>query len=127
MDFQNHTHPNGQRSLVLTNNRDEHTVTLVVDPPLVQQPLPGLVVSYSESNWTPEYDLPPSQVWTLQLGLLHESFTDTFPSLGKRILDGEISWSKHLNFDVLRKGSIYDAVYASLFTYDCNTSIIQAF
>nr|GLL21956.1 uncharacterized protein LOC105964676 [Ipomoea trifida] len=149
MDFQDHTHPNGQRSLILTNNRNEHTVTLVVDSPLVQHPLPGLVVSYRESNWTPEYDLPPSQVWTLQPGLLHESFADTFPSLGKRILDGEVSWSNHLNFDselsftkgysewaedilshygkVLRKGSIYDAVYASLFTYDRSTSIIQAF
>nr|GLL37515.1 zinc finger BED domain-containing protein RICESLEEPER 2-like [Ipomoea trifida] len=124
-------------------------VTLVVDPPLVQQPLLGLAVSYHESNWTPEYDLPPSQVWTLQPCLLHESFTDTFPSLGKRILDSEVSWSKHLKFDgefsftkcywewaedilnhfgkVLKKWSIYDAVYASLFTYDCNTSIIQAF
>nr|GLL39991.1 uncharacterized protein LOC105964676 [Ipomoea trifida] len=99
MDFQDHTHPNGQRSLILTNNRDEHKVTLVVDPPLVQQPMPGLAVSYRESNWTLEYDLPPSQVWTLQPGLLHESFTDTFPSLGKRILDDEVSWSKHLNFD----------------------------
>nr|GLL20301.1 uncharacterized protein LOC105964676 [Ipomoea trifida] len=119
MDFQDHTHPN------------------------------GLAVSYRESNWTPEYDVPPSHVWTLQPGLLHESFADTFPSLGKRILDGEVSWSNHLNFDgefsftkgywewaedilshygkVLRKGSIYDAVYASLFTYDRNTSIIQAF
>nr|GMC69504.1 ABC transporter G family member 11 [Ipomoea batatas] len=106
-------------------------------------------MSYRESNWTPEYDLPPSQVWTLQPGLLHESFADTFPSLGKRILDGEVSWSNHLNFDgefsftkgywewaedilshygkVLRKGSIYDVVYASLLTYDRNTSIIQAF
>nr|GME01302.1 ABC transporter G family member 11 [Ipomoea batatas] len=111
--------------------------------------MPGLAVSYRESNWTPEYDVPPSQVWTLQPGILHESFADTFPSLGKRILDGEVSWSNHLNFDdefsftkgywewaedilshygkVLRKGSIYDAVYASLFTYDRNTSIIQAF
>nr|GME11800.1 ABC transporter G family member 11 [Ipomoea batatas] len=149
MDFQDHTHPNGQRSLILTNNRNEHTVTLVVDSPLVQHPLPGLAVSYRESNWTPEYDVPPSHVWTLQPGLLHESFADTFPSLGKRILDGEVSWSNHPNFDgefsftkgywewaedilshygkVLRKGSIYDAVYASLFTYDRNTSIIQAF
>nr|GMC48045.1 Cytochrome P450 71A6 [Ipomoea batatas] len=109
----------------------------------------GLAVSYRESNWTPEYDVPPSHVWTLQPGLLHESFADTFPSLGKRILDGEVSWSNHPNFDgefsftkgywewaedilshygkVLRKGSIYDVVYASLFTYDRNTSIIQAF
>nr|GMC99818.1 ABC transporter G family member 11 [Ipomoea batatas]GME16965.1 ABC transporter G family member 11 [Ipomoea batatas] len=127
MDFQDHTHPNGQRSLILTNNRNEHTVTLVVDSPLVQHPLPGLAVSYRESNWTPEYDVPPSHVWTLQPGLLHESFADIFPSLGKRILDGEVSWSNHPNFDVLRKGSIYDAVYASLFTYDRNASIIQAF
>nr|GMC50990.1 ABC transporter G family member 11 [Ipomoea batatas] len=108
-----------------------------------------LAVSYHECNWTPEYDLPPSKVWTLQLGLKHEPSTDTLHTLRNRIIDAEIKWGKDTDFEgeftyvpgywewaeyalnffskPLTDVMLYDAVYAPLFTYDCNINVVQAF
>nr|GMC46300.1 ABC transporter G family member 11 [Ipomoea batatas] len=108
-----------------------------------------LAVSYHECNWTPEYDLPPFKVWTLQLGLKHEPSTDTLHTLRNRIIDAEIKWGKDTDFEgeftyvlgywewaedalnffskPLTDVMLYDAVYAPLFTYDCNINVVQAF
>nr|GLL45000.1 uncharacterized protein LOC109157656 [Ipomoea trifida] len=110
---------------------------------------PKLTVSYHERKWTPEYNIPPSKVWTLQPGLKHKPSTDILPTLGNRIIDDEVKWGYDIDFrgefiytpgywewaeDVLnlfrkplREGVIYDAVFASLFTYDRNVDIVQAF
>nr|GMC74038.1 Cytochrome P450 71A6 [Ipomoea batatas] len=87
--------------------------------------------------------------WTLQPGLKHEPSTDILPTLGNRIIDDEVKWGNDIDFrgefiytpgywewaeDVLnlfrkplREGMIYDVVFASLFTYDLNVDIVQAF
>nr|GLL37507.1 uncharacterized protein LOC105964676 [Ipomoea trifida] len=139
----------GQRKLVISSTKSDHKVTLAVNHPLASPSLPKLTVSYHERNWTPEYNIPPSKVWTLQPGLKHEPSTDTLPTLGNRIIDDEVKWGNYIDFrgefiytpgywewaeDVLnlfrkplREGMIYDAVFASLFTYDRNVDIVQAF
>nr|GMC66782.1 ABC transporter G family member 11 [Ipomoea batatas] len=108
----------GQRNLVITSTKSDHKVTLAVNQPLASPSPPKLTVSYHERNWTPEYDLPSSKVWTLQPGLKHEPSTAILPTLGNRIIDDE---------KPLREGMIYEAVFASLFTYDRNVDIVQAF
>nr|GMC69269.1 ABC transporter G family member 11 [Ipomoea batatas] len=108
----------GQRKLVITSTKSDHKVTLAVNHPLASPSPPKLTVSYHERNWTPEYDIPPSKVWTLQPGLKHKPSTDILPTLGNRIIDDEVKWGE---------GMVYDAVFASLFTYDRNVDIIQAF
>nr|GMC58035.1 ABC transporter G family member 11 [Ipomoea batatas] len=123
----------GQRNLVITSTKSDHKVTLAVNQPLASPSPPKLTVSYHERNWTPEYDLPSSKVWTLQPGLKHEPSTDILPTLGNRIIDDEVKileWAEDaLNFfwKPLREGMIYEAVFASLFTYDRNVDIVQAF
>nr|GMD05986.1 ABC transporter G family member 11 [Ipomoea batatas] len=108
----------GQRKLVISSTKSDHKVTLAVNHPLASPSPPKLTVSYHERNWTPEYNIPPSKVWTLQQGLKHEPSTDILPTLGNRIIDDEVKWGE---------GMIYDAVFASLFTYDRNVDIIEAF
>nr|GMD14893.1 ABC transporter G family member 11 [Ipomoea batatas] len=139
----------GQRKLVIRSTKSDHKVTLAVNHPLASPSPPKLTVSYHERNWTPEYDIPPSKVWTLQPGLKHKPSTDILPTLGNRIIDDEVKWGNDIDFrgefiytpgywewaeDVLnlfrkplREGMIYDAVFASLFTYDRNVDIVQAF
>nr|GMC60659.1 ABC transporter G family member 11 [Ipomoea batatas] len=136
-------------NLVITSTKSDHKVTLPVNQPLASPSPPKLTVSYHERNWTPEYDLPPSKVWTLQPGLKHEHSTDILPTLGNRIIDDEVKWGKDIDFEgefiytpgywewaedelnffwkPLREGMIYEAVFASLFTYDRNVDIVQAF
>nr|GMD39095.1 hypothetical protein Iba_chr09fCG10310 [Ipomoea batatas] len=48
------------------------------------------MVSYHERNWTPEYGLPSSRVWTLQPGLKRDPSTDTLLMLRSLIIDVEI-------------------------------------
>nr|GLL27389.1 uncharacterized protein LOC109157656 [Ipomoea trifida] len=139
----------GQRKLVISSTKSDHKVTLAVNHPLASPSPPKLTVSYHKRNWTPEYDIPPSKVWTLQPGLKHKPSTDVLPTLGNRIIDDEVKWGNDIDFrgefiytpgywewakDVLnlfrkplREGMIYDAVFASLFTYDRNVDIVQAF
>nr|GMC68222.1 ABC transporter G family member 11 [Ipomoea batatas] len=139
----------GQRNLVITSTKSDHKVTLAVNQPLASPSPPKLTVSYHERNWTPEYDLPSSKVWTLQPGLKHEPSTDILPTLGNRIIDDEVKWGKDIDFEgefiytpgywewaedalnffwkPLKEGMIYEAVFASLFTYDRNVDIVQAF
>nr|GLL39577.1 uncharacterized protein LOC109157656 [Ipomoea trifida] len=139
----------GQRKLVISSTKSDHKVTLAVNHPLASPSPPKLTVSYHERNWTPEYEIPPSKVWTLQPGLKHKPSTDILPTLGNRIIDNEVKWGNDIDFrgefiytpgywewaeDVLnlfkttlREGMIYDAVFASLFTYDRNVDIVQAF
>nr|GLL19814.1 uncharacterized protein LOC105964676 [Ipomoea trifida] len=127
----------------------DHKVTLAVNQPLASPSPPKFTVSYHERNWTLEYDIPPFKVWTLQPGLKHEPSTDILPTLGSRIIDDEVKWGKDIDFEgefiympgywewaedalnffrkPLREGMIYDDVFASLFTYDRNVDIVQAF
>nr|GME08438.1 ABC transporter G family member 11 [Ipomoea batatas] len=139
----------GQRKLVISSTKSNHKVTLAVNHPLASPSPPKLTVPYHERNWTPEYNIPSSKVWTLQPGLKHEPSTDILPTLGNRIIDDEVKWGNDIDFrgefiytpgywewaeDVLnlfrkplREGMIYDAVFASLFTYDRNVDVVQAF
>nr|GMC49295.1 hypothetical protein Iba_chr01bCG6480 [Ipomoea batatas] len=80
----------GQRTLVISSTQSDHKVTLAVNQSLASPSPPKLTVSYHERNWTPEYDIPPSKVWTLQPGLKHEPSTDILPKLGSRIIDDEV-------------------------------------
>nr|GLL16931.1 uncharacterized protein LOC105964676 [Ipomoea trifida] len=81
--------------------------------------------------------------------LKHEPSTDILPTLEIRIIDDEVKWGKDIDFEgefiytpgywewaedalnffrkPLREGMIYEAVFASLFTYDRNADIVQAF
>jgi len=79
----------------------------------------------------------------------HTNITATLPSLGRCIIQGEIRWGNTMTVEgeyrhiprywewtedilgrsqeVLGTAQIYDVVYASLFTYDRNSNILQAF
>ncbi|KAG5605705.1 hypothetical protein H5410_027197 [Solanum commersonii] len=89
-------------------------------------------------------------MWSLQVPYHHHANIATpLPSLGRRIIQGKIrlgdtmrvqgeyhhipgywEWSEDIhgrNPEVLGTAQIYDAVYASLFTYDRNLDILQTF
>nr|GMD23921.1 ABC transporter G family member 11 [Ipomoea batatas] len=88
----------GQRKLVISSTKSDHKVTLAVNHPLASPSPPKLTVSYHERNWTPEYNIPPSKVWTLQPGLKHEPSTDILPTLGNHIIDDEVKWGNDIDF-----------------------------
>nr|GLL31250.1 uncharacterized protein LOC105973838 [Ipomoea trifida] len=120
----------GQRNLVITSTKSDHKVTLAVNHPLASPSPPKLTVSYHERNWTPEYDIPPSKVWTLQPGLKHKPSTDILPTLGNRIIDDEVKWGNDIDF---RGEFIYTPGYwewaedvLNPFN-DRNVDIVQAF
>ncbi|KAH0732947.1 hypothetical protein KY290_004532 [Solanum tuberosum] len=70
----------------------------------------------------------------------HANIATTLPSLGRCIIQGEIQWGNTMTVEesiitfqgigsepVIYLVGIYDAVYVSLFTYDRNSNILQAF
>jgi len=114
---------------------------------------PPLRNSIYVENWTLEHKSisnPLSKMWSLQ-ALIHRhvNIARTLPNLGSHIIQGEVHWGntttiegkyRHIpgywewDEDVLGGSQqtlstikIYDAVYASLFTYDRNSNILQAF
>nr|GLL16876.1 uncharacterized protein LOC105973838 [Ipomoea trifida] len=120
----------GQRKLVISSTKSDHKVTLAFNHPLASPSPPKLTVSYHERNWSPEYEIPPSKVWTLQLGLKHKPSTDILPTLGNRIIDDEVKWGNGIDF---RGEFIYTPGYwewaedvLNLFLRG-NVDIVQAF
>ncbi|KAH0764908.1 hypothetical protein KY285_000779 [Solanum tuberosum] len=70
----------------------------------------------------------------------HANIATTLPSLGHCIIQGEIQWGNTMTVEesiitfqgigsepMIYLVGIYDAVYVSLFTYDRNSNILQAF
>ncbi|KAF3639842.1 hypothetical protein FXO37_23788 [Capsicum annuum] len=114
---------------------------------------PPLKNPFSMTNWT-SVQTPNSdqsfKLFSLQAPDHHyANITNPLPSLGRRIALGEICWGAAMTLEgeyrhsprywewtqdilgrsqeTLRKVHIYDAAYASLFTYDHNSDIFQEF
>ncbi|XP_060195511.1 uncharacterized protein LOC132624806 [Lycium barbarum] len=114
---------------------------------------PPLRNSLHMLNWTSECkstSTRTSQMWSLQApNHRNANIASALPSLGRRIVRGEVRWGETVVFEgeychipgywewaedtlsrsqeVLSATDIYDAIYASLFTYDRNSNILQAF
>lgn len=106
--------------------------------------LPGL------DSWTLEYNSRPPKTWELCFPNHRVKNTaSSLPCLGRRIINRETQWNDTFTFggefhdipgywewaedilsrscQTLKDAKIYDVVYGSLFTYDRNTNILQAF
>ncbi|KAL0412996.1 UNVERIFIED_CONTAM: hypothetical protein Sradi_1501300 [Sesamum radiatum] len=119
-------------------------------------PWPRLTNSFYLDEWSQEVSLSKNvKAWTLRATHhelpRHQQSTDLAPlrTLGRSIVGGDAKWDGDFRFtgefhytkgywewieDVLsrcekklRLINVYDAVYASLFTYDHNSDIIKAF
>jgi len=139
---------------VISEHKDSKTETrLLVDTPLTglyAASWPSLQNPFHLVDWTFEITKRKFKTWIL---LFHnhkvKNVASSLPCLGRRILKGEVYWSDSLTFGgefhyipgywewtedilirnhrALRATNIYNVVYASLFTYDHSTSIMQAF
>ena len=104
-------------------------------------------------SWTSEYNHKSnktSKVWYLEKPIPHRmNVAKTFSNLGRRMIQEELRWGDNIvvegeylcipgywewtedvlskNGQTLNSACIRDAVFASLFTYDRNSNIIQAF
>ncbi|KAG5580736.1 hypothetical protein H5410_051363 [Solanum commersonii] len=104
-------------------------------------------------NWTSVHTHTTNNllnVWSLQApDHHHANIATSLPSLGRCIIQGEIRWGNTMTIEgeyyhiqgywewtenilgssqeVLGTAQIYDVIYASLFTYDRNSDILQAF
>ncbi|KAK6145923.1 hypothetical protein DH2020_019792 [Rehmannia glutinosa] len=134
----------------------ERGTTLAVYDPLVgryAKQWPKLTNRLHIREWSRE--IPPlndskSKMWALEA--THHQQSDepiSLLTLGRRIIEGEAKWRDPIRFggefhyvkgywewteDILSRcknklqaARIYDSVYASLFTYDCNSNIVKAF
>ncbi|XP_059283187.1 uncharacterized protein LOC132036814 [Lycium ferocissimum] len=116
-------------------------------------PWPSLRNPLHMANWTSEKTQNSnrsSKMWSLQApNHHHANIASALPCLARRIIQGEIRWGdtvtiegeyRHIpgywewaedilgrSQEILGTAQIYDAVYASLFTYDRNSDILQAF
>ena len=116
-------------------------------------PWPQLRNTLYMKSWTSEYDHKSnktSKVWYLEKPIPHRmNVAKTFSNLGHRMIQEELRWGDNIvvegeylcipgywewtedvlskNGQTLNSACIRDAVFASLFTYDRNSNIIQAF
>lgn len=114
---------------------------------------PLLKTSFYMTNWTSVQTDSSNKLlklWSLQAPDHHHTNISTLrPSLGRRIIQGDIRWGDTMivegdyhhipgywewikdvlgrSQEILGTAQIYDTVYASLFSYDCNSNILQAF
>nr|GMD60335.1 Cytochrome P450 71A6 [Ipomoea batatas] len=135
-----------KRRLKLSNDETrKDSTSFLIYPPMKPRILPAPTLPYRVENWAVDIETQ----WVLRTGLQHVEYSCELPSLGRRILEGEVSWNQDPSFkgefsfakgywewtedilsrhrDVLEAAMIYDGIYASLFTYDRSTHIIQAF
>nr|GLL37780.1 uncharacterized protein LOC105964676 [Ipomoea trifida] len=117
----------------------KNSTSFIIYPPMTSRTLPAPTLPYLVENWTVDAEAQPSKTWVLQTGLYHVDYSSALPTLGRRILEGKASWNQHPSFkgefsftkgrhrNLLEAVTIYDGIYASLFTYDHSTHIIQAF
>lgn len=115
-------------------------------------PLPKLTTTHPMKIWSilVDFNSPRSKKGQILLDSTHRSLNcfDQLPSLGHRMIDGKIQQGSTLKFlgkfryiekyweqtedvlsrcECLKAIGIYDALYASFFTYNRNSNIIQAF
>ncbi|KAF3618591.1 1,2-dihydroxy-3-keto-5-methylthiopentene dioxygenase 4 [Capsicum annuum] len=107
----------------------------------------------ADDDWTLKHDIGVNQsikVWLLRTPNQRQlNIVSALPCLGCRILKGDIRWGNTMEVtgeyrhtqgywewaedifvgrvQTLKVAKIYDAIYASLFTYDRNSNILQAF
>nr|GMC53081.1 ABC transporter G family member 11 [Ipomoea batatas] len=139
-----------QRKLKISKDvTRKNSTSFIIYPPMTPRTLPAPTLPYRVENWTVDAEAQPSKTWVLQTGLQHVDYSSALPTLGRRILEGKASWNLHPSFkgefnftkgywewtevilsrhrNLLEAVTIYDGIYASLFTYDHSTHIIQAF
>ncbi|CAH9114560.1 unnamed protein product [Cuscuta epithymum] len=134
---------------VSTGKKSDDEILLEVYKPFAREFWGATVVSYRITDWTPECEYQAQTMRTLVSGFPHKPSSAILPSLGRRIIDENLPLTKSLSFggefrfvtgywdwaedvlslskNVLEEGLIYDAIYASLFTYDRCTNAMQAF
>ncbi|KAK6121756.1 hypothetical protein DH2020_044500 [Rehmannia glutinosa] len=131
------------------------TILAVYDPLIGRyaKQWPKLTNRLHLREWSRE--IPPvkdskSKIWALE-ATHHQQFDEpiSLPTLGRNIIAGEAQWGDPIRFggefhyvkgywewteDILSRcknklqaARIYDSVYASFFTYDCNSNIVKAF
>nr|GME12596.1 ABC transporter G family member 11 [Ipomoea batatas]GME14260.1 ABC transporter G family member 11 [Ipomoea batatas] len=141
---------NKQRKLKISKDATrKNSTSFIIYPPITPRTLPAPTLPYRVENWTVDAEAQPSKTWVLQTGLQHIDYSSALPTLGRRILEGKASWNQHPSFkgefsftkgywewtevilsrhrNLLEAVTIYDGIYASLFTYDHSTHIVQAF
>ncbi|KAK6128210.1 hypothetical protein DH2020_038044 [Rehmannia glutinosa] len=155
--FKDDSSPSGVRHLMILDDEsqsiDKGTILAVFDPIVGRYATawPRLTNPSYLEEWSKE--IPSSKTsttWTLQATHYQQSAESTpLPTLGRHIIEGQAKWGDDIKFagefhyikgywewteDVLsrcknnlQKVKIYDAVYASLFTYDNNSNIMRAF
>ncbi|KAK6126743.1 hypothetical protein DH2020_039514 [Rehmannia glutinosa] len=155
--FKDDSLPSGVQHLMILDDEsqsiDKGTILAVFDPVVGRYATawPRLTNPSYLEEWSKE--IPSSKTfktWTLQATHHQQSAESTpLPTLGCHIIEGQAKWGDDIKFagelhyiegywewteDVLsrcknslQKVKIYDAVYASLFTYDNNSNIMRAF
>ncbi|XP_057810972.1 uncharacterized protein LOC131025283 [Salvia miltiorrhiza] len=147
----------GQDYLLILSDDEQETemgMHLRVFPALIGhyvKPWPKLLNSLYQSEWTSEISLnKASKAHTLHPARPWQSKESNFLlTLRRRIIDKDAKWGRVTSFrgefhffegywewtedilsrcgNELRVVGIYDAVYASLFTYDCQPEMVKAF
>ncbi|KAH0645323.1 hypothetical protein KY284_033207 [Solanum tuberosum] len=144
------------RHLIVETEEGEEQTRFLTHAPLVGRyanQLPFLKNPFHMANWTSVHTHTSNnllKLWSLQApDHHHANIAAPLPSLGRRIIQGEIRWGNTMTVEgeyrhipgywewtedilcrsqeVLGTTQIYDTVYASLFTYDRNSNILQAF
>ncbi|MCE3051346.1 hypothetical protein HAX54_049544, partial [Datura stramonium] len=157
VNFRDYTSPSSKlKYLIIESTKNSVETKLLVHTPFTgwyAGPWPPLRNTLHMTNWTSERKpttTRSSKMWSLQAP--HHCYTNIanpLPSLGHRIVRGDISWGETVVFEgeyyhipgywewdedtlgrsqeVLVTADIYDAIYASFFTYNRNSDILQAF
>ncbi|KAL0292804.1 UNVERIFIED_CONTAM: hypothetical protein Scaly_3152500 [Sesamum calycinum] len=142
--FKDKSFPSGERHLIILDNQNqplEKGTILAIYAPLIGgknvNPWPRLTNSSHLGEWCQEISLSKNvNEWTLRATHHeppHHQPSDDFAhlcTLGRSIIEGYWEWTEDVLSrcgDSLRHLKIYDAVYASLFTYDHNSDIDKAF
>ncbi|KAK6144781.1 hypothetical protein DH2020_021601 [Rehmannia glutinosa] len=154
--FKDDSSPSGVRHLMILDDKsqsiDKGTILAVFDPVIGRYATawPRLTNPSYLEEWSKEIpSSKTSKTWTLQATHHQQSAESTpLPTLGRHIIEGQAKWDDYIKFagefhyikgywewtrrvsavkNSLQKVKIYDAVYASLFTYDNNSNIIRAF
>ncbi|KAH0706045.1 hypothetical protein KY285_010576 [Solanum tuberosum] len=144
------------RHLIVETEEGGEQTQFLTHAPLVGRyanPWPSLKNPFHMANWTSMHTHTSSdllKLWSLQAPDHHYANIATpLPSLGRCIIQDEIRWGNTMEVEgeyhhipgywewtedilgrsqeVLGTAQIYDVVYASLFTYDRNSDILQAF
>ncbi|PHU19372.1 ABC transporter G family member 11 [Capsicum chinense] len=155
--FRDYKSPSSKNKYLLIEADDGTVLTrLLTETPTTGKyadPWPPLQNFLHMSDWTSEHDIDANRlikVWTLRTSNQCQlNIASTLPCIGRRILKGDIRWGNTMEVtgeyrhtqrywewaedilagsaQTLKAAKIYNIVYASLFTYDRNSNILQAF